>query len=147
MVNFSDPLDALASLDLIDPIEGWLSGFAFADWAGAIKRHGPLGLVREFVSAATANNSPVIAWKRHSGWPGPKVEALLKRHGVVVYGRGFTKDTLLCKVKARQSRWATYMLKRAGVPVVIGYWVPKDATWESQPRSAEPPVPVRYRKR
>lgn len=113
----SDLLDALAHLDLIDPIEGFLSTFRYADWKGAHQRTGIAGIVAEFFSSLAALNCWSICVYRDAGWSGVEIEALLMRHGVRIWGRGFVDNQIFFRVKKRQARWAEYLLLRRGIPV------------------------------
>jgi hypothetical protein len=54
---------------------------------------------------------------RACGWSGMEIEQLLKRHGVRLWDRGFTKEHLTFRVKRRQANWAEYLLWRRGIPV------------------------------
>lgn len=54
---------------------------------------------------------------RACGISGQQMENMLKRYGVKVWGRAFTGDTLLFRVKREQAGWAEYLLHQNGVPV------------------------------
>ena len=128
----SDWLDAIAYLDLIDPIEGVISTFHFADWKGAYQRAGFPGVFQEFFSSLAALNCWTICFERDSGWSGVEIEALLMRHGVQIWGRGFFENQIFFRVKKRQARWAEYLLLRAGVPVTGVLVEPRNAEWTEQ---------------
>jgi hypothetical protein len=49
---------------------------------------------------------------------GADYEAMLRKRGVVVFGRRVTTKMLIFKVKGRQARWAEHILSRAGAPIV-----------------------------
>ncbi len=63
----------------------------------------------------------VKSWRfyvpRNCGWSGQQIEQLLRRHGVKVWGRGFTHDNLFFRVKLQQANWAEYLLWRGGISV------------------------------
>jgi len=113
-----DPLELLAQLDVIDRIDGFLSGFLNADWRGAFQPAGPVGLVGEFAASVTGQNAWRFCVPRNCGWSGIEMERLLRRHGVTIWDRGFTPDCLTFCVKLRQANWAEYLLRRRGIPVV-----------------------------
>src|SRR5512132_2143394 len=117
----ADWLDALAYLDLIDPIEGFVATFQNADWKGAQRRAGVAGLGGEFLASLAAANCWTIWVERNAGWSGAEIERLLGRHGVRVWGRGFDGERIFFRVKKRQARWAEYLLQRRGVAVMNVY--------------------------
>src|SRR5512146_2244397 len=100
----ADWLEALAYFDLVDPIEGFVSTFRQADWQGAYARAGIMGLVDEFFQSLAAVNCWTIWVQRGAGWNGAQIEALLMRHGVRIWGRGFDGDEICFRVKRRQAR-------------------------------------------
>lgn len=112
-----DPLDLPSYFDVINRFEGALSTLLNADWAGAYRRGGWLGLLAELWDSITGRSAPTIYVARHSSWRGIDIEHLLKRHGVKVWDRGVLGDELYFCVKRRQVRWAEYVLLRAGVSV------------------------------
>jgi len=109
--------DLPAQLDVIDRIEGIVSTFVNADWAGARRRDGGIGVINEFIDCLAFANAPTVRVSRDSSWSGLEIERLLRRHGVKVWNRGIIGDELYFCVKRRQARWAEYLLLRAGVPV------------------------------
>lgn len=136
----ADWLDALAYMDLIDPIEGFVSTFRYADWHGAYDRAGIAGVVAEFLASLAAMNCWTIWVQRHAGWNGARVEALLMRHGVRIWGRGFVGEQIFFRVKRRQARWAEYLLLRCGVPVTGGLFDPRNQDYADRFTTAsEPP--------
>lgn len=94
-------LDSIASCDVIEPLT--LAVYQAASGGGWVR----------------------LEWDRASGWSGVEVERELRRFSIPVHGRGFTPvtkewpaGTLFCYVKRGQARWAEYVLRRAGVPVL-----------------------------
>lgn len=62
-------------------------------------------------------------------WTGGACEELLARHGVRIWDRGLTSDTVFFSVKAEQANWAEYLLKRRGIPVVSAPVNPQNDTY------------------
>jgi hypothetical protein len=123
MVDFQD---LLSHMDLIDRIEGCVSTFINADWRGAFERNGVAGLVSEALATLSSGNTWHFSVPRDCGWSGVEMERLLKRHGVQIWDRGFTRDTLTFRVKRRQANWAEYLLRRRGIPVVSQPFNPRN---------------------
>ncbi len=136
----SNPLESLAYLDLVDPVEGFLSTFRYADWEGAYRRAGILGVISEFFASLAAINCWTIWVQRDAGWNGIEVEALLMRHGVRIWGRGFVGEQIYFRVKRRQTRWAEYLLLRRGVPVTSSPFDARNTEYAEQyAPGSEPP--------
>jgi len=55
---------------------------------------------------------------RNAGWSGAEIERELRRLHIGLCGRNFDADHLYFFVKRDQARWAEYVLRRAGVPVL-----------------------------
>jgi len=113
--------DAVAMADWVDRVEGVLSSFRYADWAGAYERAGIRGLLVEFLRTLVGSNRYRIQFRRFAGFNGGQVERMLRHYGVRLWGRGFTpgpEGTLYFYVKRSQADWADYLLRRWGVPVV-----------------------------
>ena len=108
-------LDLLASLDLIDRIEGAVFTFRYADWRGAYRRHGAFGIAVEFIRCVMALNATPHEFKRGQGISGQDMEDLLNRHGVEIGDRklaGLKLDRLGFITKGRQGRWATWLMNK-----------------------------------
>ena len=143
-----DFFEFLAGMDLIDPIEGVISTFLHADWAGAYERRGVFSYLTELVACFTRHNSPIVWVQRGADWNGVEVERRLADYGVTVYGRGFAGNAICFRVKRRQARWAEYLTERAGIPVVsapIDAWHIQWAKNARETRGAKPPHRVRSR--
>jgi len=137
----ADLLESLAYLDLVDPVEGFLSTFRYADWNGAYRRAGIIGIAAEFLTSLAALNCWTIWVQRHAGWSGVEIESLLMRHGVRIWGRGFVGEQIYFRVKKRQARWAEYLLLRRGVPVTSGPFDPRNTDYaERYAPGSEPPM-------
>lgn len=110
-------LDLSMMFDPLNRIEGAISTFRFANWKGAYQRAGWLGLIAEFLRSAAAQNTLTFYVSRHAGWTGFQVEQLLGRYGIRIWNRGIAGDDFYFCVKARQARWAEYVMLRARVPL------------------------------
>jgi hypothetical protein len=138
----TDPLELLAHLNVIDRIEGLVSGFLNADWRGAVQRDGVAGLIQEFAATTTGHNAWRFYVPRDCGWSGIEMERLLRRHGVKIWDRDFTHDCLTFRVKRRQANWAEYLLRRRGVPVVSRPFNPRNDEYARRHApGSEPPTP------
>jgi hypothetical protein len=134
-------LELLAYFDLIDPIEGLLSTFRYADWQAAYQRRGIYGLCDEFFASILARNCSTIWVLRRTDWSGAQIETLLMRHGVRIWGRGFRGNRIFFRVKKRQVRWAEYLLLRAGVIITSAIVDPRNLRYaESYLPGSEPPI-------
>ena len=89
----SSLLDGLAGLDLVD-------------WVDEVCGNILYGPHRRFYVP------------RECGWSGHDIELLLHRHGVRIWGRGFTPTDICFNVKTRQAKWAEYLLERKGVTIL-----------------------------
>lgn len=77
-----------------------------------------------------------------SDYPGTyKVEKLLRRYGIRVWGRTMTKGSRSFLVKRSQAVWAEYVLCRAGVPLLSPLLDPRNALYSDQHPDASMPVP------
>jgi hypothetical protein len=134
-------LEFLAYFDLVDPIEGFISTFHYADWKGSYQRAGIIGVIAEFFASLAALNCWTIWMQRDAGWTGVEAEQLLFRHGVRIWGRGFLGDQIYFRVKQRQVVWAEYLLLRAGVPVTSSLVDSRNAEYAHHyPLGSEPPA-------
>ncbi len=81
--------------------------------------------------------------KRAGSWTGHDVEMLLTRHGVRIWGRGFTpgaQGTLYFSVKVKQSNWAEYVMMRCGVPLVSKVLNLRNEAAHEKHAGVEPPA-------
>ena len=109
-------------LDLLDAFN-WLDR---AEWLAMALRYGDLGRTVKIEHA--------------DGQTGAGHEALLKRYGVVIYGRRVTSKHLVFRVKTKQAQWAEYLLLRAGAPVVTTF-DHRNAAWAGRhPTGSMPPA-------
>lgn len=125
-MNLYDFLDAF---NLIDRIEGAISSLVNADWAKA--RQGPpvIGFATEIARTVVGANSWTFYIPRESGWAGGDVEALLRRYGVVVWGRRVTGKYSIMSVKERQANWAEYLILRQAIPLAGRLFNPANAVY------------------
>lgn len=142
-----DLLDIPQYFDPINRIEGAISTFINADWAGAYRRAGVAGLIGEFFASVTSSNAPTIRVARRSSWSGIAIERLLLRHGVKVWDRGLAGDELYFCVKRRQVKWAEYLLLRAGVPVTSALVEPRNRRYAARYAPGSEPTRRRLRAR
>lgn len=87
----------LAELSRIDPIK-WLDDLL------CILRYGP---------------GVKLTWAAVAGWPGGRVEKLLRRYGVRAYRRQYSINgrDYGVHVLPQQAAWADYILRTAGCPL------------------------------
>lgn len=76
-----------------------------------------------------------------SGFTGYKVEKLLRRYGVRVWGRRVAGNQRSFLVKQSQAVWAEYILCRAGVPLFGPLLDPRNALYPGQHPDATMPTP------
>jgi hypothetical protein len=79
-------------------------------------------------------NGPVADFgiPAHAGWSRRDIKRLLSRYGVRVWGLMFSGDLLMFTVPKAQARWAYYLLKREGVPIL---YAPAEAVNSSPDRT------------
>lgn len=135
----SDPLEALARLDVIDRIEGVISNFIYADWSGAMRESGIVGIVVEFARTLVGANRWRIYVTRQSGWSGADVEKFLRHYAVPVWDRGFTGPEVYFSVKERQANWAEYLMLRRGIPVAGRLYNPRNVIYGQQHAPGDQP--------
>lgn len=82
--------------------------------------------------------SGVKSWKfavsRSSGFSGQQIESMLKKYGVKVWGRGFTRETLTFRVNEKQANWAEYLLYQNHIPVFSRPFNPENASYAARSR-------------
>jgi hypothetical protein len=134
-------LETLSHLDVLNRFEGVVSTFLNADWDGARRRDGLPGLLHELGACVTRQNSWTIYVPCNSGWRGIDIERLLRRYGVKIWDRAFTRDCITFRVKRRQANWAEYLLWRKGIPVCSRPFDPRNRIYgERYPPGSEPPT-------
>ena len=75
------------------------------------------------------------------------MERLLRRHGVKIWDRNFTRDCLTFRAKRRQANWAEYLLRRRGIPVLSRPFNPlNDEYARRHAPGSEPPSRKQRRK-
>ena len=125
-------LDAIASLNWIDRVEGLLSSFLNADWKGAVNRTGPAGIIGEVGRTVVGQNRWQIYVPRSSSWSGAEIERFLRHYGIKIWGRGFAGSSIYFSVKERQANWAEYLLLRRGIPIDGPLFNPQNAIYGAQ---------------
>lgn len=108
-------LDFMDMFNLIDRIEGLLARFSNADYAGAAKRSGGIGVAAELTRSALGTNSWTFRVRNDTEWTGDDIERYLRRYGVMIWGRRVTGRHLIFSVKERQANWAEYLMMRRGI--------------------------------
>jgi hypothetical protein len=136
-MNF-DPLDIMRGFDPLDRLEGAISTFLNADWHGAWKRGGVVGVISEVGACVLAYNAPTIHVSRANA-RGADVERLLAEYGIRIWDRGAWKTELYFCVKRRQVKWAEYVLKRAGYTTTREDYDPRNTEWAARHTT---PVPA-----
>lgn len=96
-------------LDFLDMFN-WIDR---AEWLVMALRYRDLGRTVRIEHA-----QPDKSGKTPAAQTGEGYEALLRRYGVVIFGRRVTSKHLIFSVKTKQAKWAEYLLLRAGAPVV-----------------------------
>lgn len=125
------------------------SDFWHADWQGAYRRGGAMGVVGEAAASLAGTNTWPIFIPMNSGWGEDRVRALLGRRGIKLWGVGFAHGMMYFRVKKKQGAWAQWNLKAAGVP--MGGRMLKDPAGDPTPRirvyrPAQPALPGRQQK-
>jgi hypothetical protein len=143
----ADPIELVAHLNVIDRIEGLVSGLLNADWHRAAQRDGFAGLIQEFAATLTGRNAWRFYVPRDCGWSGIEMERLLGRHGVKIWDRDFIRDCLTFRVKRRQANWAEYLLRRRGIPVVSQPFNPRNDEYAHRHAPGSEPPTGRQRSR
>lgn len=74
----------------------------------------------DFLAVLRYGRGVKLTWAKAPGWSGGRVEQLLRRYGVRVYGRQYAHkdgDEYGLIVSEQQARWAERVLRRAGCPL------------------------------
>ncbi len=132
-------LEILASFDVLSRIEGFISSFLYADWKGAARTAGPVGIAGEFARSLTGANRWRFWVPRDAGWSGIEIERFLRKYGVVVWDRGFVGGDYYFSVKARQANWAEYLLLRRGIPISGSLYNPANRAYGEQHAPGDAP--------
>ncbi|MFO7633343.1 MAG: hypothetical protein R6W76_12425 [Caldilinea sp.] len=82
-----------------------------------------------------------FAFDVNSGFNGYRVEKLLRRYGVRVWGRKVSGSKRSFLVKRSQAVWAEYILCRAGVPLLNPLLDPRNAHYPDQHPDESMPEP------
>ncbi len=78
---------------------------------------------------------------RTSAYNGYRVEKLLRRYGIRVWGRQINGDRQSFVVKQKQAVWAEYVLCRAGVPLACELLDQRNAEYPDQHPVDSMPIP------
>lgn len=131
--------DFLDAFNLIDRVEGLISSVIHADWRGATRRSGPLGLVTEVGRTAFGANSWTFRVPLESDWSGSEIERFLKHYGIIIWGRRITGSHAIFSVKGRQAVWAEYLLLRRGIPLAGRLCDPNNLLYAQQHAPGDQP--------
>lgn len=86
-----------------------------------------------------------FAVERNCGWSGAQIEAMLKKYGIKVWHRGFTRETLKFRVSKAQASWAEYLLWKNGIPVKGKPVYERNQHYFAPPEKAQPGRPDQAR--
>jgi hypothetical protein len=101
-----------------------------------------LSPIDEFVARAKFGKMHRFTFCATSGFNGYKVEKLLRRYGVRVWGRKVLEDNMRSFiVRERQAVWAEYVMCRAGVPLAGELLDPRNAEYPDRHPDSSMPDP------
>lgn len=100
-----------------------------------------LSPIDEFMARLQFGRMHRFYYYRTSAYNGYRVEKLLRRYGIRVWGRRIEGDTQSFIVKAKQAVWAEYVLCRAGVPLACDLLDPRNAEYAEQHPVDSMPIP------
>jgi hypothetical protein len=95
--------------------------------------------VDEFAKMLRGVRSWRFSVPRSGGWSGHRIEQMLRRYGIEIWGRNFNRSHLFFRVKLQQANWAEYLLWRNGIPVHSRPFNPQNRLYGS--KHAPPPKP------
>ncbi len=128
----------MAGWGIIDDI---LGTFNLIDWVTGIIH----GLTRGDISGhrIALPHPDADFWKERNAqgmepWSLNDVRRLLDSYHVTTYRRGFNSQEIWIHVARRQARWAEYLLRTAGAPVIMDSVDPRNATYAAR-RTTMPP--------
>jgi hypothetical protein len=118
--------DILGAFNLVDLFTGIIQGAAAGDVAG---------------HRIALPHPDADYWKQRNTdglqvWTLNEVRGLLEGYHVKTYRRGFNSQEIWVHVKRKQARFAEYLLKRAGAPVLMDTVDPRNAQWAANPAHA-----------
>ena len=140
-------IEGLAHLDPVDWIDRRIGVWMHRPWAKLLKSYDVLGLLQEIIQTATANSAWRFQISRHEGLSGWEVEQLLKKYGIIIWGRGFDVDSIYFNVKAEQANWAEYLLKRRGLTIFTAPYNPLNDLYPARHPQGSMPISWNQRKR
>lgn len=134
--------DILGALNIIDWGEGFIRGILRGDISG---------------HRIALPHPDADYWKTRNAqgqtiWTLNEVIALLRGYHVTTYNRGFNSEQIWVHVAKRQARFAEYLLRSAGAPVIMDTVDPRNVAYAARrttmpPRWDDAPKPVRRRRR
>jgi len=79
-----------------------------------------------------------FSFSRQGDFRGIDVERLLRRHGVRIWDRDFSRHDLFFRTKVEHAKWAEYLMARKGVQLTSPWFYPRHAN--ITPTGDEPPA-------
>lgn len=115
-------MDYLGGLNILDWLEGLVMAFRYDDLSPhRIALHHP------------ADED----WWEENGvpfWNMRAVMNLLSDYHITYFWHGYNSEEIWLHVPERQSRWAEYLLIRAGAPVISSTVDPRNQIWANDPK-------------
>lgn len=100
-----------------------------------------LSPIDEFFARIKYGKMHRFSYYATSAYNGYRVEKLLRRYGIRVWGRRVDGDTRSFVVRRKQAVWAEYVLCRAGVPLACELLDPRNAQYPEQHPVDSMPIP------
>ncbi|MCG3211058.1 MAG: hypothetical protein FOGNACKC_04695 [Anaerolineae bacterium] len=94
---------------MADKLDQILTVGSTLDWISPL-----IGLIQDFTNGPSYN----FYVDRLAGYSVNDLTGILKRNGVYVWGDMIAEGMIIFTVRRAQARWADYLLRRAGVPVL-----------------------------
>ena len=111
----------LGPLNVIDLVEGWVRGIAYGDVS-------PHRLALPHPDSDWWEQNPGVRF-----WNLNEMRETLNDYHIYSYQIGFNEQEIWCHVPNKQSRWAEYVLLRAGCPVQMATVDGRNAGWAANP--------------
>jgi hypothetical protein len=99
----------------------------------------------EYLRSARGVRSWRFCVPRDCGWSGHQIEKFLRRYGIRIWGRNFSREHLFFRVKLRQANWAEYLLRRRDIPVCGPLFNPLNAEYGVRHAPGSEPRPAARR--
>lgn len=112
-----DILEFLSNLYWLSLPETVAGTFWHADWKGAYRRAGVIGMLAEAGQSLIGTNTWPFFVSMQSDWSGGDIEQLLNQYGIEMWGQDFHNDELFFRVRRDKAGWAQHLMLQAGVPL------------------------------